>query len=251
MNGAVFASRTATAAVAGVAGFASYRHIMTVADRAGETFAVASVLPLAIDGLIVVATLAMLEDKRARRAPRLSARLALVFGVLATLAANIASAHGSWTARAVAAVPAVSFLLAVEVLARKGRPLPANPTGEPVPEPTGEPVGEPTSEPTGEPVAGTAVEPLATPAGRRTAPRVKARSLSAAERVKAAHERYPEATHQRIADLAGVSLATVKRHRPTGSPSGPSPAQTPDSTGPVDPPARVNGSAPSLAAVAA
>lgn len=117
-----FASRAAAAVVAAVAGFASYRHIYTVAADAGEHPAVAAVLPLAIDGLILVATLAMLDDKRHDRHPRMSARVALAFGVAATLAANIASAEPTVTARLVAAVPAVSFLLAVEVLARTGKP---------------------------------------------------------------------------------------------------------------------------------
>ncbi|HEX5594400.1 MAG TPA: DUF2637 domain-containing protein, partial [Micromonosporaceae bacterium] len=101
-----FASRAAAALVAAVAGFASYRHIYTVAVDAGEHQAVAAVLPLAIDGLIIVATLAMWDDKRNDRHPRASARFALVFGIAATLAANIASAEPTITARLVAAVPA-------------------------------------------------------------------------------------------------------------------------------------------------
>jgi hypothetical protein len=118
------ASRTAAALVAAVAGFASYRHIVDVAREAGEHRDVAAVLPLAIDGLILVATLAMLDDKRNGRRPRLSARSALVFGIVATIAANVASAQPDVTARLVAAVPAVSFLLAVEVLSRTGKRLP-------------------------------------------------------------------------------------------------------------------------------
>src|SRR5690606_18205896 len=62
------------------------------------------------------------EDRRAGRLPRQSARFALGFGIVATLAANVASAEPTWTARMVAAVPAVSFLLAVEVLIRVGKP---------------------------------------------------------------------------------------------------------------------------------
>ncbi|WP_412736950.1 DUF2637 domain-containing protein [Krasilnikovia sp. MM14-A1259] len=121
MNPVTFTSRATTAVVAGVAGFSSYRHIVEVAQRAGEHHAVAAVLPLSIDGLILVGTMAMVEDKRAGRRPRLSARVALGFGVVATLAANIASAQPHLTARLVAAVPAVAFLITVEVLARAGR----------------------------------------------------------------------------------------------------------------------------------
>ncbi|MFB9236392.1 DUF2637 domain-containing protein [Plantactinospora siamensis] len=122
-------SRAAAALVAAVAGFASYQHIYRVAINAGEHRSVSAVLPLAIDGLILVATLAMLDDKRNGRLPRLSARIALAFGVLATLAANIASAQPTVTARMVAAVPAVSFMLAVEVLARTGKPVAVPPPG--------------------------------------------------------------------------------------------------------------------------
>lgn len=39
-------------------------------------------------------------------------------------------------------------------------------------------------------------------------------TTAAADRVRAAHDREPHATHERIAELAGCSLATVKRHRP-------------------------------------
>jgi hypothetical protein len=65
---------------------------------------------------------ALLEDKRHGRTGRLSARLAVTVGVLATLAANIASAQPTWTARLVAVAASVSFLLSVEVLTRTGRP---------------------------------------------------------------------------------------------------------------------------------
>jgi hypothetical protein len=122
MNLTAVTSRAAAALVAAVAGFSSYQHIVKVATGAGEHHSVGYVLPLAIDGLIVVGTAALLEDKRANRQPRLSARFALGFGIVATIAANIASAQPTWTARLVAAVPAISFLIAVEVLARAGKP---------------------------------------------------------------------------------------------------------------------------------
>ena len=54
--------------------------------------------------------------------------------------------------------------------------------------------------------------------------------LTTADRVRAAHVAEPDATNGRIGELADVSLATVKRHRPSrvnGSPSGPLAAQTP------------------------
>jgi hypothetical protein len=290
MNLTAFTSRATTGLVAAVAGFASYLHITKVAHEAGEHGAVAAVLPLSIDGLILVGTLAMLEDKRDGRRPRLSARIAVGFGVVATLAANIASAADTMTARLVAAVPPIAFLIAVEVLSRRGRKVegvattdapalisdegthtagtpalastegsndfrtaelsacgpesdldrrddgPDSDAGEPVPDPWryATPIGpEPLREPVREPLS----EPVAEPVRPR---RRVARSLTAAERVMAAHEKEPGATHERIAKLAGVSVSSVKRHRVTGSPSVPLPAETP-------PVKRLNGRTPEFA----
>ena len=246
MNLTTVASRAAAAVVAGVAGFASYRHIYAVAVSAGEPPAVAAVLPLAIDGLILVATLAMHDDQRHGRHPRMSARVALAFGVAATLAANVASAAATVTARLVAAVPAVSFLLAVEVLARRGRPrggasrepATAEPRRrEPV---TAEPAvsrepavnREPkvSREPaTAEPAVSREPATAEPAVSREPAQRATPRSLTSADRVMAAHLAEPGATHARIAELAGVSISTAKRYRPraSGSPTGPQAAKTP------------------------
>lgn len=115
------AARIAAAVVAGVAGAASFEHIASVALRAGERPWVAYSLPFAIDGLIVVGVVALLEDQRQDRHGRLSARFAVLVGVVATLAANVASAEPTVTARLVALAAPVSFLLSVEVLTRSGR----------------------------------------------------------------------------------------------------------------------------------
>ncbi|MFI7649993.1 DUF2637 domain-containing protein [Micromonospora sp. NPDC049460] len=242
MSRTAITSRLTTGLVALVAGYASFSHIYKVARQAGEHVSVASVLPLSIDGLILVGTLAMLDDKRSGRKPRLSARLAVAFGIVATLAANIASAQPTWTARAVAAVPPIAFLLAVEVLSRRGKLIRPEPVDQVEPVKVAEPVAvEP--EPIREPVA---VEPVnAQPVKRTSEPSRKPvpRSLTSADRIMSAHLAEPEATHARIAELAGVSLATVKRYRPTRSAGSPSPAQ------PAEP--AVNGRTPELAGVAA
>ncbi|MFG1993119.1 DUF2637 domain-containing protein [Actinoplanes sp. NPDC048988] len=120
INWLAVAARGSAAVVALVAGASSFRHIADVAVRYGEHPAVAVALPFAIDGLMVVATAAMIEDQRAGRSVRWSARVAFVFGVVASLGANIASAQPSAMARIVAAVPAVALLLAIEVLTRSG-----------------------------------------------------------------------------------------------------------------------------------
>jgi|GEM_PF-2156405 len=116
------AARAAAVVVAAVAGAASFAHIASVAVSAGERPWVAYTLPLAIDGLIVVGVAALLEDKHTGRHGRASARIAVTVGVLATLAANLASAEPTWTAQLVAVAAPVSFLLSVEVLTRTGRP---------------------------------------------------------------------------------------------------------------------------------
>lgn len=203
MNLIKFSSRGAAGLAAAVAGFSSYRHIVEVALRAGEHQSVAAVLPLSIDGLIVVGTMAMVEDKRAGRRPRLSARVALGFGVVATLAANIASAQDHLMSRCVAAVPAIAFLIAVEVLARGGRPLSAG-VSAPVS------VAEITFDydrPAG---------PLPAPVDKLSTP-LPVRKLppSARERVEKAHRRTPEATNEQLAERLKLSTKTVQRHRPS------------------------------------
>ncbi|MFB6398041.1 hypothetical protein [Polymorphospora lycopeni] len=115
-------------------------------------------------------------------------------------------------------------------------------TGKPTPTPALRPVAvtgpAPAAEPAPEPVVvdqPTPVEPVApAPVEPVVVERVTPRSLTAAQRVTAAHDAEPAATHERIADLARVSVSTVKRHRPrtgTGSPSGPNPAETPAYSG--------------------
>ncbi len=107
-----------TAAVAGIAAWSSWSHMVSVALRFGERAEVAYVLPVSVDGMLVVASTAMVEDQRAGRAVRWSARIAFAAGVAASVAANIAAAKPNPGARIVAAWPALALLLVVEMLAR-------------------------------------------------------------------------------------------------------------------------------------
>lgn len=107
--------------VAVVAGYVSYLHIVDVATRVGERPEVAYALPVTIDALMVMSTLAMLADRRAGRRPSAWAHAGFLFGVAVSVTSNVASAAPTWPARGVAAIPAVSLLLAVEVLVRAGR----------------------------------------------------------------------------------------------------------------------------------
>jgi hypothetical protein len=111
-----------TVAVAGIAAWSSWSHMVAVALKFGERPEVAYVLPLSVDGMLIVASTAMVDDKRAGRPVRWSARIAFVAGVAASVAANIAAAQPTLGARIVAAWPAVALLLVVEILSR-ARPL--------------------------------------------------------------------------------------------------------------------------------
>lgn len=122
MNGTRTARNISAAVVAGIAAWSSYRHMVHVALNVGEQPSIAWVLPLSVDGMLVVASIAMVDDRQAGRTVRWSARVAFATGVLASLAANVAAAAPNWGARVVAAWPALALLLTVELLSRSGRP---------------------------------------------------------------------------------------------------------------------------------
>jgi len=119
--------------VAAVAALVSYAHMQEVAERAGEQWR-AWLLPLSVDGLVVAASMALLTRRRAGLPGGRLAWVALLGGVGASLAANIAAAEPTATARVVAAWPALAFAVAFELLLQQRR--------EPVAELVDEPVGE-------------------------------------------------------------------------------------------------------------
>lgn len=93
----------------------------------GERPEVAYVLPISVDGMLIVASTAMVDDQRGGRRVRRSARIAFLAGVTASVAANITAAQPTFGARIVAAWPAIALLLVVEMLSRV-RQAPAAPT---------------------------------------------------------------------------------------------------------------------------
>jgi uncharacterized protein DUF2637 len=120
--------------VAGVAARVSYSHIRDVALYGHQPGEVAALLPLAVDGMMLIATLAMAEDKAANRRPRTWARTGFWFGAAISTVANVAAtvvAYG-WEPLAigVAALAPVLLLWAIEIVARPGKPKPA-PATEP------------------------------------------------------------------------------------------------------------------------
>jgi hypothetical protein len=186
----------ATATIAGIAAWVSYWHMVGVAARYGETGASPYLLPASVDGLIVVASICLVELAGRIRATE-------------EPAAPAAQVNGRPAATRVA-LPGASSTTAVAAM-RFDYLRPIGP--EPLPEPFmihfdyDRPIG-----------------PMPAPSART--PRRPARSLTAAERVVAAHGKAPTATHEQIAARAKVSVSTVKRYRPAGSPSGPDAAET-------------------------
>ena len=86
--------------------------------RYGERPEVAYGLPFSVDGMLVVATIVMVDDKRRTHRVRPMARLAFTADVIASIAANIAAAHPTVGARIIDGWPALALLLVVEMLAR-------------------------------------------------------------------------------------------------------------------------------------
>ena len=107
--------------VAASAAVISFHHVQKLARSAGEPELTAWLLPLSIDGAVAAAAAVILADAKARRRPTLLTWLMLILGLGASLAANIASAEPTWTARAIAAWPPIALALGIEVLAAMGR----------------------------------------------------------------------------------------------------------------------------------
>ena len=112
---------TSAAVVATIAGYASYWHQVGVARMAGEREELAHILPFSVDGLLVVASVAMVDARAEGRKPSWQTKVAFAAGISASVGANVMSAHPTFLGRAVAAWPALALLLVVETLSSKGR----------------------------------------------------------------------------------------------------------------------------------
>lgn len=120
---------TSFVVVAGVAAVNSYEHMRDVALLGHQNLMLASTLPLSVDGLLVIASLAMAEDKAQNRHPRAWARVGFWFGAVISLAANIASSwvhHPDPLSIGVAAWPPIALLIVTEIMSRPGKPLPSS-----------------------------------------------------------------------------------------------------------------------------
>lgn len=124
-SGSDWITKTAVAAVAGVAAVVSYLHMQTVAAAAGEQWR-AWLLPLSVDGLVISASLAAFRAKRANLPIHGMTKLSLVIGLVVSIAANVLvpflrnldTQQRSWLSAVVAAWPAVALALAFEEFLR-------------------------------------------------------------------------------------------------------------------------------------
>jgi len=107
----------AVLAVAAVAALISYRHAVTVVTGLGEPGAVGHLDPVVIDGLIVAASMVLLDSARHREKPPALALWLLGAGIGATLAANVlAGVSAGLLGAVVAAWPALAFVGCYELL---------------------------------------------------------------------------------------------------------------------------------------
>lgn len=201
-----FFSITGAATVGVIAGIASYTHMRDVGLATHQGAVISSLVPLSVDGLVLVATLAIGDGRK----HTFTAWLAFLIGVGVSLAANVAAADPNALARCWSAWPSAGFLLAVEVLIRGGRKLPADLPQSAAAKPS-ERDGLNPSQSDG------------FPSSSRPSPRRPSSTTSAA-RVAAASRRMPGASPAQIAAKVGVSESTARRH--LASPTTDAPATT-------------------------
>jgi hypothetical protein len=221
----------AAGTVALVAAIASYSHMKAVAIEHGQPELLAALMPLSVDGLLIVASIVMAEDRENGFRPRPSARGSFWGGVAASIAANVLAAPDDVISRLISGWPAIALFAVVEMLVRPPRKRavhhPAT-TLPPAPATVTEPATDPGIElqrglvPATRVAASAEPFPLVAslPSGDANLPPVwKTAGQSNAERVKLTAARLPDdATLAQIAAGAGVSESTVRRYLPDGHP---------------------------------
>jgi len=188
------ASYAGAATVATIAAVVSYAHMRDLAAAAGQSPALAALLPLSVDGLVVVASVALVDG----RTRKLSAWLAFFLGVSASIVANVLAARPDLVSRAVSAWPSLSLLLTIEVIARGGKPS----TSVIMPSRRPAPAVDRAREP----------RPLTKPAARK--PSAAKRPTTSAQRVAKAAANKPGASVAELARHLGLSESTVRRNMP-------------------------------------
>jgi Protein of unknown function (DUF2637) len=107
----------AVATVAAVAAVISYRHAYELVSTHGETGATARLVPFTVDGLILAASMLILDANRCHRPVPPLAQWCLGAGILATIGANLAHGLGHGPIGAlVSAWPALALAGSFELL---------------------------------------------------------------------------------------------------------------------------------------
>lgn len=212
--------------VAGIAFLASYSHMRGLALRYGQTEVIADLLPVSVDGMLVVATVALGDGRR----HRWSAWVAFWTGVAASVVANVLAAEPSAIARCISAWPAIAFLLVVEVITRGGRIRAREVDTQQDTQPDSEPVPAALPQP---PIPATPVDttPVTPAASKRTPGRpVKAAKPASNLATQAAkvRARKPDITQADLAAKLGVSERTLRRRLNESAPD------SEPATGPVN-----------------
>lgn len=97
--------------------YGSFRHIVEVAERYGNSTDVAFTYPFCIDAVILISALTLVARKGVSRATRRWARIGRLFGFAATIFANaLVSNFSDTVAAAVAMIPALALIITVELL---------------------------------------------------------------------------------------------------------------------------------------
>ncbi|MEN3533654.1 DUF2637 domain-containing protein [Microbispora sp. ZYX-F-249] len=102
--------------LAAIAAVVSFRHMHELCLRHGEDHLAAVLIPLAVDGLIVVASMSILLANRSGSRGGLLAWSLLVVGSLASLGANVSIAEPSLIGRVIAAWPSLALIGSYELL---------------------------------------------------------------------------------------------------------------------------------------
>ena len=111
------------ATVAAVAAVISYRHAYELVSTHGETGVTARLVPFTVDGLILAASMLILDANRRNRPVPPLARWCLGAGILATIGANLAHGLGHGPIGAlVSAWPALALAGSFELLMTLIRP---------------------------------------------------------------------------------------------------------------------------------
>ncbi|NJP29342.1 DUF2637 domain-containing protein [Microbispora sp. SCL1-1] len=102
--------------LAAIAAVVSFRHMHELCLRHGEDRLAAVLIPIAVDGLIVVASMSILLANRSGFRGGLLAWSLLVVGSLASLGANVSIAEPSLIGRIIAAWPSLALIGSYELL---------------------------------------------------------------------------------------------------------------------------------------